>query len=60
MENRKSKENLQRFLGMITYLSKLIPNLSQTAAPLRTLPDKDTEWNWGHRRLQDWKATRAR
>ena len=47
MENPKSKENLHRFLGMITYLSKFIPNLSQTAAPLRTLPDKDTEWNCG-------------
>ena len=39
-----SREALQRFLGMITYLSKFIPNLSQTAAPLRALLEKDTEW----------------
>ena len=43
MENPKSKEDLQQFLGMITYLSKFIPVLPQTAAP--PLRDKDTEWN---------------
>ena len=39
-----SREVLQHFLGMLTYLAKLIPNLSQTAAPIRALLEKDAEW----------------
>lgn len=37
MEAPGNKEDIQRFLGMITYLGKFIPNLSQSAAPLRAL-----------------------
>ena len=33
MEAPKDKEELQRFLGMTTYLAKFIPNYSQVAAP---------------------------
>jgi len=33
----KNKEELQRFLGMLTYLGKFIPNLSHVASPLRAL-----------------------
>ena len=40
------KEELQRFLGMTTYLAKFIPNYSQVAAPLRILLEKSTEWHW--------------
>ena len=46
MNKPNNKEELQRFLGMITYLAKFIPNLSQTAAPLRILLEKETEWHW--------------
>ena len=51
-----SREALQRFLGMITYLSKFIPNLSQTAAPLRALLEKDTEWQWHQEHLQSFST----
>ena len=37
---------LQRFIGMVTYLAKFVPNLSGEAAPLRELLKNDTEWNW--------------
>ena len=47
-----SKEALQRFLGMLTYLAKFILKLSQTAAPLRVLLEKDTEWQWNQENLQ--------
>ena len=40
------KEELQRFLGMTTYLAKFIPNYSQVSAPLRILLEKSTEWHW--------------
>lgn len=37
---------MQRFLGMVNYLGKFIPNLSEIAAPLRQLTHKDTAWCW--------------
>ena len=46
MKPPETKEELQRFLGMTTYLSKFIPNYSETSAPLRVLLEKDTEWHW--------------
>ena len=39
-----NREELQRFLGVVTYLSKFIPNMSQQSAPLRQLLQKDVEW----------------
>ena len=41
----KSKTDLQRFLGMINYLAKFVPNLSQTTAPLRALLKKEIHFN---------------
>ena len=46
MEAPKNKEDLRRFLGMLTYLSKFVPNLSQSSDPLRILLEKDAEWRW--------------
>ena len=46
MESPANKGDLQRFLGMLTYLAKFIPNLSQVAAPLRTLLEQHNEWKW--------------
>ena len=41
------REELQRFLGVVTYLSKFIPNMSQKSDPLRQLLQKDVEWSRG-------------
>ena len=38
----KSKADLQRFIGMVNYLGKFVPNLSQITAPLRDMLKKDT------------------
>lgn len=38
------KKDLQRFLGMVNYLAKFIPDLSTTTAPLRILLDQNIEW----------------
>ena len=46
MPRPESREELQRFLGMLTYLYKFIPNLSHTTLPLRTLLEKNVEWHW--------------
>ena len=41
-----SKEDLQRFLGMIVYLSKFIPLLSEETNHLRELLKKDSIWDF--------------
>ena len=38
-----NREDLQRFLGIVTYPSQFIPNMSQISAPLRQLLQKDAE-----------------
>ena len=38
--------SLQRFLGMVNYLAKFIPDLSEIAAPLRELTHKTVAWCW--------------
>ena len=47
MPTPANREDLQRFLGVVTYLSKFIPNMSQKSAALRQLLQKDVEWSWG-------------
>lgn len=45
----KTPENLvelQRFLGMVQYLTKFINNMSEVTQPLRELLKIDTEWVW--------------
>ena len=43
----KNPKQVQRFLGMVNYLGKFIPNLSQVTEPLRMLTHKDEKWSWG-------------
>ena len=40
----ESKKELQRFLGMINYLGKFVPNLSENTENLRNLSEKNAEW----------------
>nr|XP_034824747.1 uncharacterized protein K02A2.6-like [Maniola hyperantus] len=40
------RKALERFLGMVNYLSKFIPNYSESVAVLRNLLRKDSEWAW--------------
>jgi len=39
-------KGLKRFLGMVNYLNKFLPLLSDMTEPLRRLDDKDVEWCW--------------
>ena len=39
-----NKKELQKFLGMVNYLGKFLPNVSDVSAPLRKLLEKDVEW----------------
>lgn len=42
----KSREEVRRFLGIIQYLSKFIPNLSEVDGPLRDIMKKDCQFHW--------------
>ena len=46
MPEPKMKQDLHRFIGMIQYLGKFLPNLSEKAALLRSLMKKDAAWQW--------------
>ncbi|CAM4713618.1 unnamed protein product [Leuciscus chuanchicus] len=39
-------KSVQRLLGMVCYLAKFCPHLSDQCEPLRKLTHKDSEWNW--------------
>ena len=41
-----NKTQLQEFLGIATYMSPFVPNLSTLTAPLRDLIKKDTDFTW--------------
>lgn len=48
MERPQNRDDVRRFLGMVTYLAKFIPDLSTQTAPLRSLLDLKNEWLWSH------------
>ena len=39
-------KGVQRFIGLVTYLSKFLPHLSEACEPLRRLTTKDKLWYW--------------
>ena len=55
MERPADKKGVQRFLGMITYLAKWIPELSEKTTALRSLLVAKTEWQWGPEQEKSWK-----
>ena len=44
MPEPHNRQDLQRLLGMVNYLSQYIPNMSEITAPLRALLKKNTQW----------------
>lgn len=46
MPTPTNTEAVHRFIGLVGYLHKFIPNLSQEAKPLRVLLEKDVQWHW--------------
>jgi hypothetical protein len=44
----RGKEGVRKFLGLVQYLSKFIPNLSDLDAHLRILLKSDVEFQWNH------------
>ena len=54
MERPTCRQDVQRFLGMINYQGKFIPDLSNKSAPLRSLLDKKNVWTWDHAQEDAW------
>ncbi|XP_058456693.1 uncharacterized protein K02A2.6-like [Malaya genurostris] len=52
LKRPKTKLELQRVLGTVTYLGKFIKNLSSITEPLRRLIVKDNEWIWDNEQKQ--------
>ena len=46
MPRPTDKAGVQRLLGMVNYVSKFIPNLSDLTTRLRTLLHQDVLWHW--------------
>lgn len=50
----KDEVELTRFLGMVTYLSRFVPNLSDKANELRKLTSGKDEWAWTEKHQHDF------
>lgn len=50
----KNKKEVQRFLGMLTYIGRFIPNLSNLNSPLRELTRSDTVFEWTDRHMKSF------
>ena len=46
MQTPDDAKSLRRFLGMVTYLSKFVPRLSEAAAPLGKSLREGVPWSW--------------
>ena len=46
MPEPQSKEDIRRLIGMLSYLSPYIPNMSAVTAPIRELLKKETQFSW--------------
>ena len=45
----EDKKAVQRLLGMLNYVGKFVPNLSELTSPLRELLVKNKQWEWKQR-----------
>lgn len=54
------KEGVQRFLGMIHYVGKFVPNLTVHTAHMRSLLCKTTEWCWNSNHQKEFDKLKPR
>ena len=59
MPRPECKGDIQRFLGMVNYQAKFIPDVSAKAAPLRALQENQNEWLWGPEQESAWNDLRT-
>ena len=56
MPRPTDKAGVRRLMGMVNYVSKFIPNLSDLTTPLRTLLHQDVLWHWEQQQKTSFKA----
>ena len=56
MQTPTNVTELQRVLGLVTFLGRYIPNLSARTAPLRQLLEKDIDWQWHSEQESAWNG----
>ena len=54
MPTPEGKHGIQRLLGMVNYMAKFLPNISEVTSPLRELLKKDVAWHWSERHEQSF------
>lgn len=47
MPTPSNASELRRFLGMVQYITKFIPDIASKIQPLRELLNKESQWTWG-------------
>lgn len=58
MQPPRNKAELETVLGMINYLAKFAPNLSEITSPLRSLLVKDVQFSWDHPQAQAFEKVK--
>ena len=56
MPKPEDKKDVQRLLGLINYVRKFIPNLSELTAPLRELLVENKPWQCGKSQNQSFEG----
>lgn len=54
MKRPECVKDIERFLGMVNYLARFVPNMSSRAAPLNQLRNKKVEWMWTPAQEKAW------
>lgn len=49
------KEGVRRLLGLVQYLAKFIPNMSEVDAPIRTLLKSDVDFEWSYEQEKSFR-----
>ena len=55
----KNVPELRQVLGIINYLGKFLPNLSDVISPMSELLKADSTWNWSHRQQEPFDKVKA-
>ena len=55
----QNKQQLQSFLGLMTYNAKFLPSLSHVLHPLNSLLRKNVKWKWSEEEQKSFDAAKA-
>lgn len=55
----ENKAALMRFIGLLQYLHRFIPNLSDVSAPMRKLLEGDVQWHWKSEQQKSYERLEA-